>query len=213
MYETMFGEHAAWFTVPALIGTVFFVFRILMLMIGAGTHDIGMNVHGGDFHVGGGGHFDAGHDAAAGGMPAPQVDAHSDSSHSFQVLSIQSVAAFMMGFGWAGLATYKGSDWHWGPVMVAGCLGGVAMVWLLGLLLKGMADLQSSGNIPIDAAMGVEGDVYVTVPSRGAGQVRLTVRERQRIYNATTGGEDLPTGTRVRVVNVNPDNTLTVARA
>lgn len=212
MYETFFGDNAAWFTVPALIGTVFFVFRTLMLLIGAGTHDIGMDLHAGDVHVGGG-HFGAGHDPSAGGSSAPQADTHSDSSHSFQVLSVQGVAAFIMGFGWAGLAIYKGSDWHWGAVIVAACLGGGAMVWLLGLLLKGMADLQSSGNIPISAAMGVEGDVYVTVPERGSGQVRLTVRQHQRIYNAVTGGEPLPTGTRVRVVNVNPDNTLTVARA
>ena len=41
------------------------------------------------------------------------------------------------------------------------------------------------------------------------------VDDRQRIYTAMAGpGEaDLPRGTRVRVVKVNDDNTLTVARA
>jgi hypothetical protein len=43
--------------------------------------------------------------------------------------------------------------------------------------------------------------------------VRVTLGQRQRIYNAVTEGEELPTSTRVKVTRVNQDNTLTVARA
>jgi membrane protein implicated in regulation of membrane protease activity len=199
MQNLFFGDSAAWFTVPAIIGSVFFLFRCFMLLVGAGAHDIGLDLHadahadlhGGDLHGDG---------------------THNDSAHAFQVLSVQSIAAFLMGFGWAGLAAYR-NGWHWSGVMVVALVCGGAMVWMLGLLLKGMADLQSSGNIPMAAALDHEGDVYVTVPDGGRGQVRVTVEERQRIYNAVTRGEDLPTGTRVRVVRVNDDNTLTVARA
>ena len=81
-------------------------------------------------------------------------------------------------------------------------------------MLRAMNELQASGNISIRTALGCEGDVYVTVPSDGVGgQVRVTLDSRQRIYNAVTRGEDLATGTRVKVVNVNDDNTLTVVRA
>ena len=73
----------------------------------------------------------------------------------------------MMGFGWAGFASYR-NDWHWttGTLAVA-TVCGVGMVWLLGLLLKGMADLQSSGNIPLAAALDHEGDVYSPCPTAG----------------------------------------------
>jgi len=213
MQDLFFGQGAAWFTIPALVGSVFFLIRIVLLLVGAGAHDLGM-----DFHDGGGaGAIHAGGlgDAHTGGLTGDA--AHHDSGHDFQVLSTQSIAAFLMGFGWAALAAYKGSHWHWPAVTVAGGLGGVAMVWLLALLLKGMADLQSSGNIPLAAALGAEGDVYVNVPETGQGQVRLTVSGRQRFYNAVTGsaggGEPLPTGTRIRVIKVNTDNTLTVTRA
>jgi membrane protein implicated in regulation of membrane protease activity len=201
MSEVFFGDNAAWFTVPGIVGTAFFLLRIVMMLVGAGAHDLGVEVHG-DLHVG---------DAHGGGLQGDA--AHPDSTDAFQILSTQSIAAFMMGFGWGGLAAFKGSGWHWGAVIVAGTACGAAMVWVLGMLLRGMVDLQSSGNIPLGAALGREGDVYVTVPSGGRGQVKVTVRDHQRIYNAVTGGEDLPSGTRVRVVQVNDDNTLTVARA
>src|ERR1043165_1187826 len=120
-----------------------------------------------------------------------------------------------MGFGWVALGAYRGTGFHWAPSVVLGIAGGVAMVWLLGLTLKGMHDLQSSGNVDVRNAIGQEADVYLTVPSRGEGrgQVRVTVQDRQRIYNAVTDGEALPTSARVRITRVNDDNTLTVCSA
>ncbi len=43
--------------------------------------------------------------------------------------------------------------------------------------------------------------------------MRVNIGDRQRIYNAISTGDDLPSGTRIRVVKVNHDNTLTVAKA
>jgi membrane protein implicated in regulation of membrane protease activity len=203
MSQVLFGDSAAWFTVPAIIGTAFFTLRIVMLMLGAGAHDLGLDVHG-DFHAG-----DAGHGADI------QGDAHhADATHGFNVLSTQSIAAMAMGFGWGGFAALR-SGWSWPGVIASGVVCAAVMVWVLAMLLRGMTELQTSGNIPIGAALGHEGDVYVKVPggSVGRGQVKVTVSQHQRIYNAVTGGEDLPSGTRVRVVKVNDDNTLTVARA
>jgi len=100
--------------------------------------------------------------------------------------------------------------------MVIGVIGGVAMVWILATLLRNMYKLHASGNIPIDAAIDHVGDVYVTVPAagKGRGQVRVTINNRQRIYNATsTLPTDLTPSTRVRVVQVNQDNTLSVMPA
>ena len=39
-----------------------------------------------------------------------------DSGDAFQILSIQTMAAFMMGFGWGGLGAFRGSGL---PVVVA----------------------------------------------------------------------------------------------
>lgn len=187
MQQLFFGDSAGWFTVPALIGTAVFGLKLLMSLVGdvAGNLDI-------------------------------DIDAdHTDPDTAFKFLSIQSIAAFLMGFGWVGLAAYHGSDWGWVTSAVLGVAGGAAMVWLLGILLKAVYDLQSSGNVTIRDAVGREGDVYVTVPggSSGRGQVKVTIGNRQRIFGAVTEGEELPSATRVRVLKANEDNTLTVTRA
>ena len=140
---------------------------------------------------------------------------HGDPTDAFKVLSIQSVAAFLMGFGWGGVGALRGLGWEMTPSVVAGVAVGAAMVWLLGLLLKGVYDLQSSGNVPLGAALGAEGDVYAAVPAPGAGrgQVRLVVKGRHRMCNAVSESDAIPTAARIRVVRVNDDNTVTVAPA
>ena len=188
MLDMLFSEHAAWFGVPAALGTVFFVLRMTLMLLG------------GDF-----GHHDV--DAGAG-------DAHhGDPGEAFKLLSIQSIAAFLMGFGWGGLGALHGTEWGWSAsaLFALGC--GIGMMWLLAMLLRGMVGLQSSGNVRVEDTVGAEADVYVTVPAKGAGrgQVRVVVRDRQRTYNAVSEGEALQSNSRVRVTRANSDNTLTVA--
>ncbi len=190
MLELFFTDGARWFALPALLGTAVFAIRLALMLSGMGG-DMDLHVeHPGDLH-------------------------HGDPGEVFKILSIQSLFAFAMGFGWGGLGALRGADWGMPLSLLTGVIAGAGMVWVLGLLLKGVHDLQSSGNIPIQAALEREGEVYATVPGAGAGrgQVRVTVHQRQRIYNASSEGEELPTGTRVRVTRVNDDNTLTVARA
>ena len=96
-------------------------------------------------------------------------------------------------------------------LVIYGKVGWTGMVWLLGLLLKMVYDLQSSGNINIKDAHGAEGSVYVSIPANGKrGQVRLVINGRQRMFNAVTEGTPIDARSRVRVTRVNRDNTLTV---
>jgi hypothetical protein len=187
MTELFFGDNAGWFTVAAIIGTAAFIIRIILMMVGH---------HGLDTDLGTG-------------------DVHTDPADSFKALSIQTITAFLMGFGWAALGAYRGSDLLWTVSAGIGVVGGVVMVWFLALLLKALYDLQSSGNIDLKNAIGHEADVYLTVPPRGQGrgQIRVIVQDRQRIINAVTDGEALPTSSRVRITRVNEDNTLTVSPA
>lgn len=191
MLDLFFSGGAGWFSVLAAAGTSVFLLRLLMLFLGH---------HAGDVHadVGGGAH-----------------DSHTDPGAAFKALSLQSIAAFAMGFGWGGLGSLKGSGLSWTPTILIALASGIAMVWVLALMLKGIHDLQSSGNVLPTDSIGSEGDVYANVPGSGggSGQVRITIGDRQRIYNASTDAEPLPTGTRVKVIGVNNDNTLTVIRA
>lgn len=194
MLDLLFGQHAGWFSAPALIGTFFFLLRLLLP---GGDHGDASDAV--SFDVGG--HSD--------GM------AHHDSHGALKFLSIQAICAFLMGFGWTGFAAYRGSGLGPGVSAVVGMGGGVGMVWVLGALLRGAMRLEGSGNIAIQSAVGREGEIYVTVPpaGKGRGQVRLVMGDRHRTFNAVSAGGEIRPSTRVKVVRVNDDRTLTVAPA
>jgi hypothetical protein len=198
MVDILFGGGAVWFGIPAVVGTIFFLGRVVLMLVG-----------GGDFH------HDASFDLSGGDVDAGGMDLqHPDSDTSFNILSIQTIAAFLMGFGWGGLGVVRG----WGlPALLGvpvGIVTGSAMVWILGKLLMLISRMQSSGTLSIASALYEEGVVYVTVPAErsGRGSVRVIVDNRMQYYPAITDGAALVTGAKVRVTSVNDDNTLTVER-
>ena len=196
MIDLFFSQHAGWFAVPALIGTAFFALRLVLMLLGVHHGDVSLDLGHADVHAG-------------------DVHSDSDSSDAFKILSIQSIAAFAMGFGWGAIGGYRGADWSFTTSAVFGLATGVGMWWLLALLLKALFDMQSSGNVSADDAIGANGQVYVSIPElgKGRGQVRVTMGDRQRIFNAISSGDAIPSQAQIRVVNVNEDNTLTVTTA
>ncbi|MCZ6836026.1 MAG: hypothetical protein O7G85_09660 [Planctomycetota bacterium] len=191
MFDLFFSNNAGWFTLPAFVGTFFFLLRMVLMMSGADGDS--------------GGDFDA-------DIDAPDGDVHGDPGDAFKVLSIQTIATFLMGFGWAGLGAYKGSGLEWPLSLFIATVGGVGLAWLMMLLLKFVYSLQSSGNINVSDAQGAEGVVYVGIPGQGKrGQVRLVVSGRQRLFNAFSEDDGtIESKRRVKVVKVNRDNTITV---
>lgn len=197
MFDSFFGDGAFWFSIPAIIATLVFSVRLILSFLGS-TFDLGV------------GALD---------IDPTDLDAlHADPSELFQWLSVQSLIAFVMGFGWGGLAAYRGSDLSPLLSVVVGVGVGLAMVWVLGAILKAVYRLQVTGNISPESTVGIEGQVYVSVPTAdaakatGLGKVRVVIDRRQRVYNAVSDGDEIPTHARVRVLRVNPDNSLTVSR-
>lgn len=206
MYDLFFSGHAAWFSIPAILGTFFFLLRLGLMFLGAVDLDVETDT---DFDAGG---VDAGVDG--GGDLDGDFDAdHADANDLFKYLSIQTVFAFAMGFGWGALASYKGTGWSV-PISIAiGVVVGIAMVYLLTILLTFLYDLRSDGTVMIKHAMGIEGDTYAQIPpsASGRGQVTVIINTRQRTYNAVTSDEaPIPTGARIRVVGIKDANTLDV---
>lgn len=193
MLDMLLSGQAAWFGVPAVAGTLIFILKLVLMFVGGDSVELDTDI-------------DAPSDAALDG---------SDTTGAFKAFSIQSLAAFAMGFGWGGLGVYHGLNAGIMMSVLGAIGGGVLMMWVLAMLLRGMLALQSDGTVSMKSAVGVEGDVYVSVPGGGGGrgQVRLVVSGRQRIVNAFTQGEPLPTSARVRVVKVNGDNSVEVVAA
>lgn len=190
MMETFLGGIAAWFTVPAVFGTLYFVIQLVFQGIGADTD------------------LDADFD--------PDIP-HDTPGHELKVLSLQTLSAFFMGGGWMGLAAYRLLDLSPLVSSLIAVGAGLGVGWLLVTLLRIMLGLQNSGNIELAETVGLSGEVYVSVPEvgKGSGRIKLIIREHQREYNAVQEGQvAIPTGTRIRVARANEgSNTLTVERA
>lgn len=210
MIDLFFNGQAAWFALPAFVGTFVFALRLVLMVLGASMDvgDVDMAVDfDGDFDVDLGGDVDMNMDTGG----ALEGDAGSDAT--FKVLSFQAIAAFLMGFGWGGLGGVLGAEWSFLMSFLVALAAGSGMVWLVTRMMRFMYGMESSGNIHMRSALGREGNVYTTVPphGNGLGQVQVIIDHRQRTYNASGESDTpIPTGSRVKVVRVNSNGTLTV---
>jgi hypothetical protein len=165
-----------------LVAISILIIQIFLTIIGIGAH----------------------HDANLGG--------HGDHDSGLGLLSIRTITAFFVGFGWGGVIILN----H-GHSLVAAVIGGfgTGVVFLLvtALLIRSLLRLQGSGNLDYRNAIGVIGTVYSTIPAqeRGGGQLELVLQGRlitAEAYSKTA--EDLKPGSKARVVNLIGHSTLLV---
>jgi hypothetical protein len=140
--------------------------------------------------------------------------AHTGGDLAATALSVQGFLTFLMGFGWGGLGGYRGSELSLGLSAVIGIGCGIVLLLVVVFLLRATRRLQSSGNITLGDLVGLEAEVYTTIPAsgQGRGQIVTVVGDRQRFVNAVSDAAEIPPRTRIAVVRVNGDNSVTVRR-
>lgn len=128
-------------------------------------------------------------------------------------ISVRTVTAFLVGFGWAGvLALRAGYSTLTAVILALGA--GAATLLAMVVMLRSLRSMQHDGTLNFRNAVGQPGTVYVTVPAAlsGPGQVEVTIQGRLKVVQAMTeNAEALPTRSRIRVADVLDDNTLLVA--
>ncbi|KAA0215335.1 MAG: hypothetical protein DYG94_04395 [Leptolyngbya sp. PLA3] len=190
MMEGLFGGMAPWFTAPALLGTGY-----LLLQLALG-------------HLGG--DIDADLDVGSGhGMDNPGAEA--------RWLSLETVSAFFVGFGWIGLAAHRALDMTFLSSSLAGLAAGLGVAWMVISLTRQVMKLQSSGNLDLNATVGREAPVYIAIPpaDAGTGRITLVVNNTQHEVSARQSGhEAIATNTLVRIIEVDAaTGTVVVERA
>lgn len=128
------------------------------------------------------------------------------------VLSIRSVTAFFVGFGWVGVICLN-AGLSIPVAILAGLAGGAVLMIGTNLLMVGMLALQSSGTLDYKNAIGQVATVYSTIPAARthAGQVEVMVQGRYITAEAFTAHpEPLRPGTKVRVTELIGASTLLV---
>ncbi len=131
-----------------------------------------------------------------------------------RIFTVRGIIAFLVVFGWVGVAMMSSGVPLWITSIVA-TASGFAMMVLLAYLLKLTLKLRSDGNLDNRNAIGTAGKVYLTVPSsrRGEGKVQIMLQGSFVERNAVTDDEEaILTGSEIVVVGISGQTTLVVRR-
>ncbi len=138
---------------------------------------------------------------------------HADADVSFKLLSVQGLTSFFMMFGLVGLALLK-ADLPVLVTVIGGMAAGFITVAITGLVFTQMKRLQTEGTINIQNTIGTNGNVYLTIPKNGTGQVQIIVQGSLKIFDAVSDNKNaIATGEKVQVVGVAGGNTLIVQKS
>jgi hypothetical protein len=178
-----FGTDVVAYLVMALVGTTFFVLRLLLALFFGGDSD-----------------FDTG----------SHSDAASDSSFSF--FSLLSILAFFMGAGWMGLTCRVDWGMGGLASAAAAAAVGFGMMMLASGLMLATRKLNRTIDYDLSTSIGKTGRVYMTIPKQGGGrgQVEVDVSGRRKVLDAISRGEKIAEFASVRIVEVRDDQTLIV---
>lgn len=131
-----------------------------------------------------------------------------------RIFTVRGIIAFLVVFGWLGLALTSSGVKLWLSATVA-AVGGFAMMVVLALLMRAVMKLRGDGNIDNRNALGVSGKVYLTVPASRSGEGKINIMlqgsyvERDAV---TDEAEAIPTGCEVTVIGLSGQTTLVVKR-
>ena len=165
------------FLMSAFLGTAFFLVLMVLMLLG----DIV------------GGVFDS----------VLDTDFSMDSDLSFELFGIQGLAAAIMMFGYVGMFTIKATDTEVYAV-IAGGLAAMISMYGVGLMLKGISDLQVDGTMKYEDAIGQRGEVYSRIKPDETGQVSVAVDGTLRTLKGRSKDKTqlLDSGDFIRVVDV-----------
>jgi membrane protein implicated in regulation of membrane protease activity len=165
------------FLASAFLGTAFFLIFMALMMLG----DIL------------GGVFDSVFD----------TDITMDSDLSFELFSIQGLAAAIMMFGYVGMFTLSATNEEVYAVIAGGVAAATSM-YGVGLMLKGINNLQADGTMKYEDAIGQRGQVYSRIRANESGEVQVAVDGTLRTLTARAKDKSLHIGTGdfIRVIDV-----------
>lgn len=171
----------------ALVATGLLVLQTLLLLIG-GAGDL---ADAGDFD-----------------MEGPEE--HPSGAH---VLSVRTVVAFFVGFGWTGVIASANPISEVSTTVAVAVAVGLGFGAVIFYLMRFLHDLRHSGTLNYENALGEIGTVYLPIPAgmQGSGKIQVVVQGRlKEIQALTRHTQRLENRARVRVVELLDETTLVV---
>ena len=117
------------------------------------------------------------------------------------VLSIRTICAFFVGFGWGGISALNIYEGNIFIATIAGFITG--SLFLAGVLwtMRGLHSLREDGTVDIKNSVGTTGSVYLPIPPNreGTGQIQVVIQGRERTVIALTDS-DVGLENRARII-------------
>lgn len=177
----------------AIVSSVVLIVQIILNLIGLDEEEMGL-------------------DGLADTLEAIEDAAFDGADTGLGLLSIRTILAFLMGFGWGGVVL-AGMDWHPVLAVLGALVAGAVFMFTVFWLMRQMFRLADSGNIKLENAAGKTGTVYLPIPAQrnGTGQVQVVIQGRLRELPAVTDAPvALPTGAHIHVAQVIENDVLLV---
>ena len=113
-----------------------------------------------------------------------------DTDGTFHFISLQTILAFLMGFGWMGYAALK--DYGFGQLAAFGSAFGVGLVFLFGsaYLMSLMRKLEKTVKKDKTTALNKIGKAYTDFAPKGSGRVEIEINEQITVADAVNNTEE-----------------------
>ena len=177
-----YGTDVLVYLMMALVGTTFFMLRLLIALFFGGDGDID-----GDL-------ADAGGDGA------------------FSLFSLLSILAFFMGAGWMGLTCRVDWQLGSMVSALAATGFGFALMVMASGMMAFARKLSRSVEYDLSTAVGRIANVYMTIPEKGEGkgQIQVSVSGRLKTLDAVSSGPKISQFNSAKVIEVRDDGTFVV---
>ena len=183
------------FAAAAIPATLLLIIQLVSTLIGLGGQD-------GDAD---------GPDLDGDGVP-DGIDQHE--GFNLRLFSFRGIVAFFAVYGWGALAISR-SGRPWLVALIVGLILGIAAMFLVAVTMQLFVRLQSDGTVDPNNAVGLAGEVYLSVPPgrQGEGKVNVVIQEKMTECAAVTDEERaIATGEKITVIGVTRDKQLIVMR-
>lgn len=188
-YESLDPTLRVYWTI-AIAASLVFIIQMTLTFIGIGDHDADLSMPD--------------------STDIPDGDTL-DTGGAMQLFTIRNLINFLLGIGWGGVCFWSVIPIRPLLAIVAILCGSVFVAMFL-FMFKQMKKLESNGAFRIQDSVGIVCPVYLRIPAtrEGLGKVQISLHGSVQEISAMTDGAFIPTGARVRVIQVIDDNTLLV---
>lgn len=113
-----------------------------------------------------------------------------DTDPSFSFISVQSVMAFLMGFGWMGYAGIKQFGFNNLTSLIAAFGVGLAFMVMVSILMSLLRKLEENKTINKSEALNRKGKAYTAFKPHGHGQIEIEINGKLSVVEAINDSEE-----------------------